>query len=211
MAPNNSNRNPFAFLTEFFSSYLVRLKAVLTEPSNLPNLLTLSRILTVPLIIILLYSDNRWINILTALLVVLAAITDGLDGYLARKYGHESTLGKLLDPLADKLLLLSALVMLVYLQRAPAWIVCLIVCRETAVTGLRAMAVEKGKVIEASSMAKYKTTFQIVAVVCLIIHYPFLWADAHAVGIFFLWVAFIYTMWTGYTYFRETFALLLNE
>jgi len=205
------NNNPFASLTNFLSPLITRVRAILLEPSNLPNLLTLSRILTVPLIIVLLYSSNRWVNLLTALLVALAAVTDGLDGYVARKYGYESTLGKLLDPLADKLLLLSAMVMLVYLQRAPAWMVCLIICRETAITGLRAVAVEKGKVIGASVMAKYKTMFQIVAVVSLIIHYPFLWADAHAVGMFFLWVAFIYTMWTGYTYFRETFALLLDE
>ncbi len=208
MAPSS---NPFTALTTTLSPLVTRIRAILLEPSNLPNLLTLSRILTVPLVIVLLYSGNRWINLLAALLVSLAAVTDGLDGYLARKYGHESTLGKLLDPLADKLLLLSAMVMLVYLHRAPAWMVCLIICRETAVTGLRAVAVERGKVIGASVMAKYKTTFQIVAVVSLIIHYRFLWADAHAVGMFFLWVAFIYTMWTGYTYFRETFALLMDE
>ncbi len=208
MAPSSS---PFATLTTILKAPAARLRAILLEPANLPNLLTLSRILTVPLIIVLLYSHNRWINLLAALLVSLAAVTDGLDGYLARKYGHESTLGKLLDPLADKLLLLSAMVMLVYLQRAPAWMVCLIICRETAVTGLRAVAVERGKVIGASVMAKYKTIFQIVAVVSLIIHYRFLWADAHAVGMFFLWVAFIYTMWTGYTYFKETFSLLLDD
>ncbi len=191
--------------------FLQQLRVVFTDPANLPNLLTLSRILTVPLIIVLLHSANRWLNLLTALFVVLAAITDGLDGYFARKYQSESTLGRLLDPLADKLLLLSAMIMLVHLGRAPAWMICLIVCRETAITGLRAVAVEKGKVIAASPMAKYKTIFQIVAVVSLIIHYPFLWANAQVVGSFFLWVAFIYTMITGYSYFRETCALLLDE
>ncbi|MEA3348258.1 MAG: CDP-diacylglycerol--glycerol-3-phosphate 3-phosphatidyltransferase [Pseudomonadota bacterium] len=183
----------------------------MSDPANLPNLLTCSRILAVPLIIILLYFDNRWLNLLTALLVVVAAITDGLDGYMARKYDLESTLGKLLDPLADKILLLTTMVMLVHLQRAPAWMVCLILCRETAVTGLRAIAAEKGKIIAASAMGKYKTIFQIVAVVALVIHYPFLGADAHTVGTFFLWVAFIYTMWSGYAYFKETFSLLMSE
>jgi CDP-diacylglycerol--glycerol-3-phosphate 3-phosphatidyltransferase len=207
----DQNRKPPVFLAGSLAVLAERVRALLADPANLPNLLTLSRILTVPLIIVLLYSNNRWLNLLTALLLVLAAITDGLDGYLARKYNNESTLGRLLDPLADKLLLLSAMIMLVFLGRAPAWMVCLIVCREVAVTGLRAMAVERGKVIGASPMAKYKTIFQIVAVVCLIIHYPFLWADAQTVGNFFLWVAFIYTMITGYTYFRESFALLLDE
>ncbi|MEA3332627.1 MAG: CDP-diacylglycerol--glycerol-3-phosphate 3-phosphatidyltransferase [Pseudomonadota bacterium] len=195
----------------FLSPFLTRVRSVLSEPSNLPNLLTCSRILIVPLIIVLLYFDSRWLNLFTALLVVLAAITDGLDGYLARKYNFESTLGKLLDPLADKILLLSTMVMLVHLQRAPAWIVCLILCRETAITGLRAIAVEKGVVIAASAMAKYKTIFQIVAVVALIIHYPFLGADAHSVGVFFLWIAFLYTMWTGYAYLKESVNLLMSE
>ena len=193
------------------SSILSQFKLYVNEPSNLPNLLTFSRILAVPLIIVLLYSGNRWLNLLTAVLVVIAAITDGLDGYVARKHGFESNLGKLLDPLADKILLLSTMVMLVHLQRAPAWIVCLILCRETAVTGLRAVAADRGMVLAASALAKYKTIFQVVAVVALVIHYPFLGADAHAVGIFFLWIAFIYTMWTGYSYFKDTFLLLITN
>ena len=208
MAQNNYLLNS---IKKICSPSFVRIKEVLGNPANLPNLLTFSRILAVPLIIVLLYFDNRWLNLLTALLVVVAAITDGLDGYMARKYDLESTLGKLLDPLADKILLLTTMVMLVHLQRAPAWMVCLILCRETAVTGLRAIAVEKGKIIAASAMAKYKTIFQIVAVVALVIHYPFLGADAHTVGTFFLWVAFIYTMWSGYAYFKETFSLLMSE
>jgi len=194
-----------------FSSFLSQARIYIKEPANLPNLLTLSRILSVPLIIILLYSGNRWLNLLTALLVAAAAITDGLDGCVARKYGYESDLGKLLDPLADKILILSTMVMLVYLHRAPAWMVCLILCRETAITGLRAMAADRGKLIGASAMAKYKTTFQTVAIVALVIHYQFLGADAHAVGIFFLWIAFVYTMWTGYNYFRDTFSLLITD
>jgi len=205
------NNNLLNLITKFFSPNVTRIRLVLREPSNLPNLLTCSRILVVPLIIALLYFDSRWLNLLTAILVVLAAITDCLDGYMARKYNFESNLGKLLDPLADKILLLSTMVMLVHLQRAPAWLICLILCRETAVTGLRSIAAEKGKIIAASAMAKYKTIFQVVAVVALVIHYPFLGADAHAVGSFFLWIALFYTMWTGYSYFKETFALLMSE
>ena len=192
-------------------SVLTKTRQYVKKPANLPNLLTLSRILVVPLIIILLYSGNRWLNLLTALLVVGAAITDGLDGYMARKYGFESNLGRLLDPLADKILLLSTMVMLVYMHRAPAWIVCLILCRETAVTGLRAVAADRGRMIAVSTLAKYKTTFQMIAVVALVIHYPFLGANAHTVGIFFLWIAFLYTMWTGYVYFSEAFSLLIAD
>lgn len=206
-----SDKNFSDLLNKTFSPLLSKTRQYVKKPANLPNLLTLSRILVVPLIIILLYSNNRWLNLFTALLVVGAEITDILDGYMARKHGFESNLGRLLDPLADKILLLSTMVMLVHLQRAPAWIVCLILCRETAVTGLRAVAANKGKVIAASAMAKYKTIFQMIAVVALVIHYPFLGANAHVVGIFFLWIAFIYTMWTGYTYFRETFSLLIDD
>lgn len=205
------NGNCSNLTNKTFSPLLSHARLYIKEPANLPNLLTLSRILSVPLIIILLYSGNRWLNLLTALLIAVAAITDGLDGYMARKYGYESDLGRLLDPLADKILILSTMVMLVYLHRAPAWMVCLILCRETAITGLRAMAADHGKVIGASVMAKYKTTFQIVAIVALVIHYQFLGADAHAVGIFFLWIAFVYTMWTGYNYFRDTFSLLVTD
>jgi len=205
------NENVSARTSKTFSSFISHGRLYIKEPANLPNLLTLSRILSVPLIIILLYSGNRWLNLFTALLVAVAAITDGLDGYMARKYGFESDLGKLLDPLADKILILSTMVMLVYLHRAPAWMVCLILCRETAITGMRAMAADRGEVIGASAMAKYKTTFQTVAIVALVIHYPFLGADAHAVGIFFLWIAFVYTMWTGYNYFRDTFSLLVTD
>ncbi|RLB74162.1 MAG: CDP-diacylglycerol--glycerol-3-phosphate 3-phosphatidyltransferase [Deltaproteobacteria bacterium] len=205
------NESFSALTNKTFSTFLSHARLYIKEPSNLPNLLTLSRIFSVPLIIVLLYTGNRWINLLTALLVTLAAITDGLDGYMARKYGFESDFGKLLDPLADKILILSTMVMLVYLHRAPAWMVCLILCRETAITGMRAMAADRGKVIGASAMAKYKTIFQTVAIVALVIHYPFLGADAHAVGIFFLWIAFVYTMWTGYNYFRDTFSLLMTD
>ncbi|HIE07604.1 MAG TPA: CDP-diacylglycerol--glycerol-3-phosphate 3-phosphatidyltransferase [Desulfarculaceae bacterium] len=192
-------------------SVLSKTRQYAEKPENLPNLLTLSRILIVPLIIILLYSGNRWLNLLTALLVVGASITDGLDGYMARKYDFESNLGRLLDPLADKILLLSTMVMLVYMHRAPAWMVCLILCRETAVTGLRAVAADRGQTIAVSTLAKYKTTFQMIAVVALVIHYSFLGANAHTVGIFFLWIAFLYTMWTGYIYFKEAFSLLIAD
>ncbi len=190
-------------------SVLSKTRQYAEKPANFPNLLTLSRILVVPLIIILLYSGNRWLNLLTALLVVGAAITDGLDGYMARKYDFESNLGRLLDPLADKILLLSTMV--IYLHRAPAWMICLILCRETVVTGLRAIAADRGQSIAVSTLAKYKTTFQMIAVVALVIHYSFLGANAHTVGIFFLWIAFLYTMWTGYIYFKEAFSLLIAE
>ncbi|MBN2233245.1 MAG: CDP-diacylglycerol--glycerol-3-phosphate 3-phosphatidyltransferase [Deltaproteobacteria bacterium] len=185
--------------------------AFLRNPENLPNILTMSRILAVPLIILLLYSTNRWINLFTAVVFVLAAVTDALDGYLARKHHTVTPLGKLLDPVADKVLVLSAFVMLVHLGRASAWIVCLIICREVAITGLRAIMAEQGIVVAASGWAKYKTIFQIVAVVALTIHYPFLFTvDSQVVGTVFLWLALFLTLWTGYDYFRHAMRYIIG-
>lgn len=172
--------------------------------------MTFSRIAVVPLLIFLLYFDSRIINFVTALLIIAAAVTDGLDGYLARKYQLVTTFGKLLDPVADKILLVSTMVMLVFLGRAPAWIVCLILCREIAITGLRAIMAEQGIIIDASPLAKYKTVFQIVAVVALTLHYPLFGIDAHAVGTIFLWMALGLTWWTGYQYFSKALPYL-NE
>lgn len=174
-----------------------------SQKRNLPNILTFSRIAVVPLLIFLLYFDSRIINFFTALLIIAAAVTDGLDGYLARKYELITSFGKLLDPVADKILLVTTMVMLVFLGRAPAWIVCLILCREIAITGLRAVVAEQGVVIDASPLAKYKTVFQIVAVVALTIHYPLFGVDAQVVGTIFIWMALGLTWWTGYQYFHE--------
>lgn len=190
---------------------MVKILDFFSDKKNLPNILTYSRIAVVPLLIFLLYFDSRIINLFTAVLIIAAAVTDGLDGYLARKYQLVTSFGKLLDPVADKLLLVTTMVMLVFLGRAPVWIVCLIICREIAVTGLRAVVAEHGIIIEASPLAKYKTVFQIVAVVALTIHYPLFGIDAHMVGITFLWMALGLTWWTGYQYFSKAMPYLLSE
>jgi len=189
-----------AKIVEFFS-----------QKKNLPNILTFSRIAVVPLLIFLLYFDSRIINFFTALLIIAAAVTDGLDGYLARKYQLVTSFGKLLDPVADKILLVTTMVMLVFLGRAPAWIVCLILCREIAITGLRAVVAEQGVVIDASPLAKYKTVFQIVAVVALTIHYPLFGIDAQVVGTIFIWMALGLTWWTGYQYFNKALPYLAGS
>ncbi|MFW6081848.1 MAG: CDP-diacylglycerol--glycerol-3-phosphate 3-phosphatidyltransferase, partial [Desulfosalsimonas sp.] len=109
-----------------------------------PNSLTLFRVAAVPVLIILLLFENKVCGILAALVFSAAAITDYFDGYIARRYGLVSSLGKMLDPLADKLLVSSALIMLISLGRVPAWAVCIILGRELAVTGLRAVISEQG-------------------------------------------------------------------
>jgi len=110
--------------------------------------------------------------------------------------------GKLLDPLADKLLISVTMIMLITLGRIPAWIVILIIAREMAVTGLRGIAVAEGKVIEASYLGKYKTVFQSVSLIFLCLHYQYAQVDFHAWGIVLLWAALILTLWSGFRYFR---------
>ena len=118
-------------------------------------------------------------------------------------------LGKFLDPLADKLLVSVTIIMLITLNRIPAWIVILIIAREMAVTGLRGIAVAEGKVIEASSLGKYKTILQSVALICLCLHYQYLKVNFHVVGMAFLYVALVLTMWSGWLYFRTIRRVLL--
>jgi CDP-diacylglycerol---glycerol-3-phosphate 3-phosphatidyltransferase len=126
---------------------------------NLANNITLARILAIPLLVVLLSFPNRFTNLAAMLVFIAAALTDLVDGLIARRYNLVTTVGKFLDPLADKLLIASVLIMLVDLERAPAWIVILIVGREIAVTGLRAMAVDQGLVIAADKYGKLKTIF----------------------------------------------------
>lgn len=167
---------------------------------NLANILTLSRIFSVPIIAVLLLEDNYLNSLIAAVLFLIATITDYLDGYLARKMHMESDLGKLLDPLADKLLISTVLIMLIPLGRVPAWMVALIIGREMAVTGLRGIASEKHVVISASWLGKYKTAFQCVAIVPLLIHYPIFSLQFQEAGEFFLWVALFFSLWSGWEY-----------
>ena len=140
---------------------------------NLPNSLSLFRIGVAPLLILFMLFDNRFFSLLAALTFLVASLTDWLDGYFARKYSDVSVLGKFLDPVADKLLVATSLIMLVSLARVPAWMVALIIGRKIAITGLRSIAVSEGVVIPASNLGKVKTLFQISAIIGLIIHYPF--------------------------------------
>jgi CDP-diacylglycerol--glycerol-3-phosphate 3-phosphatidyltransferase len=127
---------------------------------NLPNSLSLLRLACLPVIILCLTDEGRWGSFLAALFFGLAFVTDFLDGYFARRYGAVTVVGKLLDPLADKILVIVTMIMLIPIGRIPAWIVVLIVARELAVTGLRSIAVTEGVVIQAGSLGKVKTVFQ---------------------------------------------------
>ncbi len=174
-----------------------------------PNGLTLFRIAVVPLIVILLFfPESRVCTLLAGLLFSAAAITDYFDGFYARRRGMVSTLGKVMDPVADKLLVSSAFIMLASLQWVPAWMVCIIIGRELAVTGLRNIIAGKGEDVSASKLGKYKTGFQIAAIIPLIIHYPFLGLNAEAIGNVMLWGALVFTVWSGADYFIKFRGLL---
>ncbi len=166
-----------------------------------PNALTMYRIAATPGIVILMLFPNRLSTLIAALLFSAAAITDFLDGFLARQRGLESNFGKIMDPLADKVLVSSALIMLASLGWAPAWVVCIIIGRELAVTGLRNFMIENKIDVGASSLGKYKTGFQIAAIIPLLGHYTYLGIDMHAIGSLYLWVALIMTVWSGADYF----------
>ncbi len=166
-----------------------------------PNFMTISRIVAVPVIVVLMMYENRINCFIAAILFCLAAITDYFDGYLARTKGLVTTLGKILDPLADKLLVASTLIMLVDLNFIPGWIACLIVGRELAVTGLRCVLIEKNQDVAASWLGKYKTGFQIAAIIPLTLHYTYFGIDFNAIGEVLLYGAMIFTVWSGADYF----------
>ncbi len=166
-----------------------------------PNTLTLFRVVAVPIIVMLMIYPNRIFTALAALLFSAAAITDYLDGYLARRRGLETTLGKVMDPVADKLLVSSAFIMITSHSWIPAWMVCIIIGRELAVTGLRNLIAGEGEDLSASWLGKYKTGFQIAAIIPLLFHYPYFGINLHQIGYFFLIGALVFTVWSGADYF----------
>jgi len=175
-----------------------------------PNALTLYRIVAVPGIVVLLLFPNRYCTFLAAVLFSAAAITDFLDGFYARRHGLESNFGRIMDPLADKLLVSSACIMLASLGWAPAWMVCIIIGREIAVTGLRNFIAGSREDVSASSLGKYKTGFQIAAIIPLLVHYSYLEIDFDAIGQLFLWGALVLTVWSGVDYFVRFRRLLME-
>jgi len=187
---------------------------------NVPNALTLARIAAVPVVLILLLFESRANCFWAAAVFSIAAITDWLDGYLARKWEIVTVLGKFLDPLADKLIVMVALIMLIPLDRVPAWAVFIILAREILVTGLRSIASSEGIVIAASPLGKYKTIFQMISIIALLLHYRYYWflgleyeifnPSMHNVGIVFFYVAFFLTVWSGGDYLVKFFRVLLK-
>jgi CDP-diacylglycerol--glycerol-3-phosphate 3-phosphatidyltransferase len=176
-----------------------------TMKINLPNQLTISRILIAPVLVLLLMFAGEWTCLLAGVLFILAGFTDLIDGYLARRENQVTSLGKFLDPLADKVLVSSVLIMLVQLDRVDGWIAVVIICRDIMVTGLRAIAADEGMVIAADRYGKLKTLLQVLALVPLILHYPWLGLPLRDIGIFLLYTALILTVFSGCNYFFTFF------
>ncbi len=167
---------------------------------NWANKISILRIMMTPLVVALLYFPGRITCIVAALIFIFAAITDWMDGYIARKWNMVSSMGKFLDPLADKLLICSVLIMLVMLDWVPAWVVIVIVCRELLVTGLRAMAIDEGIVLAADRFGKAKTVLQIAAIIPITLHYPIVGVDIARIGLGLLYAAMFVALYSGFNY-----------
>jgi len=179
---------------------------------TLPNFLSLFRILIIPVLVYLLTFTDRASALLAGVLFLVAAVTDYFDGYLARRTKSVSDVGKILDPLADKLMVASALIMLAALDRpnepsVPAWLVVLILARESAVTVIRGIALSEGIVMQAETLGKYKFTLQVFALVGLLVHYQYWGLDFFAVGLYFLVLSAVVAIWSGVNYHVQFFRL----
>jgi CDP-diacylglycerol--glycerol-3-phosphate 3-phosphatidyltransferase len=177
---------------------------------NLPNSITMLRISIVPVLFFLLLSPGRLWSFIIALLFIMASLTDLLDGYIARKYEIVTTIGKFLDPIADKLIVNTAMILMIPIGRIPAWIVAIIIIRDFFVDGVRSIAQTEGVIIQASKLGKQKMLCQIFAVSALMIHYPLFGADAHTVGLFILYIALILTIYSGISYFNDFYKKVIK-
>jgi CDP-diacylglycerol--glycerol-3-phosphate 3-phosphatidyltransferase len=180
---------------------------------NAPNAITVVRIAMIPVILAFTYYEGRVNSFIAGVLFAITGATDFLDGWMARRTNTVTVVGKFLDPLADKLIVMSILIMLVHLGRVPAWLVILILAREFMVTGLRTMAMGEGIVIAAGQEGKYKTSIQLAAISFLLIHYKYrvdflafeVDVDANVVGTWLLYLSVAFSLWSAWAYMRDFF------
>lgn len=198
--------NPLKESIEKFSVSMDREKIF-----NLPNCITMIRIGVVPILFLIVLGPGRVLSLIIAGLFIIAAITDFLDGYLARKYDIVTRMGKFLDPVADKLIVSTAMIMMIPAGRIPAWAVAIIIIRDILVDGLRSVAASNGVVMQASILGKQKTICQIIAVSALLIHYPLFGINAHVVGIVVLYFALFLTVWSCLDYFFRFYKSAFGE
>jgi CDP-diacylglycerol--glycerol-3-phosphate 3-phosphatidyltransferase len=163
---------------------------------NLPTVLTLSRIVLIPVFVFTVYPHP----LLGTLVFAIASLTDSLDGYFARRSGQVTKFGIILDPIADKFLIISALIVLVDMERLPAWIAITLIVRDFLVTGLRVVALSKDIIIPAELGGKLKTTLQISAILCLILMRTITFVDLYDIGIMLISAALVLSIVSGIRY-----------
>jgi len=177
---------------------------------NLPNAITLTRIALIPVFLWFTFFESRLDSFIAAMVYAVTGATDFLDGWVARRKNLVTVIGKLLDPLADKLIVMAALVMLVHLGRVAAWVVIVVMAREFIVTGLRTIAMSEGIVIAAGQEGKHKTALQVAGITFLLLHYTYpidAWAfsfylDANRVGTWLVYISMFFSVWSAISYFN---------
>lgn len=179
---------------------------------NIANKITISRILLIPVFMIVLMLGFKYSDLIASLIFAFAAVTDGVDGYVARKYNQITDFGKFIDPLADKLLVATALICLVSMGRIAAYMAVVIIAREFIVTSLRIVAISKGVVIAAEMTGKIKTVIQILATVCAILFYGeefiiFKWSA----GYIAMFIATLFTVYSGYIYLKNNWSIISDN
>jgi cardiolipin synthase len=188
-------------------------------PFNIPIFLTWLRVALIPLVVGVYYLPTHWLpvadrNLAATLVFIVAAVTDWFDGYLARRWNQTSAFGAFLDPVADKLMVAGALLVLVQLDRVNAILAFIIVGREITISALREWMAEIGarKSVAVSSLGKIKTAVQMVAIPMLLFHDP-IWAvlDMHMAGEILLWVAGVLTVWSMFYYLRRAWPLIKEK
>lgn len=203
-AKRKATRKPSVLLQEFW---------------NLPNMLTVGRILLIPVFVWFTYDADPFYSLMAALVFALASVTDVIDGYLARKWNLITVVGKFMDPLADKLIAMAALVMMVRLGRIAAWVVITLLAREFIVSGLRTVAASEGMVIAAGQEGKWKTSLQLVGIIMLCVHYVHplnlgflnVPVDYNAVGKVLVYLSMILSVWSAVLYFRAFLRMLAKR
>jgi len=177
---------------------------------TISNQLTVSRVFVIPILVVVFYIPGFWGYILATACFMLASITDWFDGYLARKWNETTEFGRFLDPVADKLLVVTALVLLVEAQRVPALLAVVIIGREIMISALREWLAQRATVVHVSVLAKWKTAFQMLAVVALLLHIQVWGMDMHAIGIVLLCIAALLTLWSAYEYLKVGWKEILS-
>ncbi|MDM5247014.1 MULTISPECIES: CDP-diacylglycerol--glycerol-3-phosphate 3-phosphatidyltransferase [unclassified Lysinibacillus] len=190
---------------------------------NIPNKITISRIILIPFFVIVMMFDFNWgtmslfgaempvHHFIGALIFIFASTTDWVDGYYARKYNLVTTFGKFLDPLADKLLVSAAFILMVELDMAPAWLIIIIISREFAVTGLRLILAGEGEVVAANQLGKIKTWTQIMAIAAALLHNTIFTLIGIPFDDIMLYIALFFTLWSGWDYFYLNRRVLLES